>query len=233
MSTQHAPSTQTTQTTRTGPAAPRHLIIADDHPLLRRGLREEIEESTPWRVVAEARDGQEALDLLARHQPPLAILDIDMPRLDGFKVAQTVLAEQWPVKLIFLTVHREERFVHKALEAGVLGYVLKDSVSTDIVACIEAVSAGQLYASPALTGYLLKRRRPATRKQGLEHLTPSERLVLKLIANYQTTKDIAETLNISKRTVESHRANISQKLDLRGSHALMKFALAHRAELEG
>jgi DNA-binding NarL/FixJ family response regulator len=229
MTTQNSPSMHSTHT---APADSLRLVIADDHPLLRRGLREEIEENTSWLVVAEARDGQEALDLIARHQPPLAILDIDMPRLDGFKVAQTVMAEQWPVKLIFLTVHREERFVHKALEAGVLGYVLKDSVSTDIVACIEAVSAGQLYASPTLAGYLLKRRRPATRKQGLEHLTPSERLVLKFIANYQTTKDIAETLNISKRTVESHRANICQKLDLRGSHALMKFALAHQAELE-
>jgi len=209
-----------------------HILIADDHPLLRRGLREEIESAPNLKVVAEASDGQEALDKIEQFRPRIAVLDIDMPRLDGFKVAKAVRAQQLPVEIVFLTVHREETYLSRSLQTGVLGYVLKDSASTDIVACIMAVAAGQPYASPAMTAYLLKRSRRLTdQMQGLGTLTPTERTILKMIADYKTTRDIAEALFISPRTVETHRANICQKLDLRGSHTLMKFALAHQAEL--
>lgn len=206
---------------------PLKILLADDHPLLRRGLREEINEVAALSVLAEAADGQEALDKIAQYQPDIAVLDIDMPRLDGFKVARAVMTHNWAVKLAFLTVHREESFLHKALDIGVLGYVLKDSASSDIVACLQTIATGQLYVSPALQEYLLKRlRRPASGREGLASLTPTERTVLYLIAEYKTTNDIAEGLYISHRTVQKHCNNIRQKLALRGHKALMRFAVA-------
>lgn len=210
-----------------------HILIADDHPLIRRGLRQEIESAPGLQVIAEASNGPEALEKIQQFRPQIAVLDISMPGLDGLKVAQAVRAQRLPVEFIFLTVHREETFLNKALQIGGLGYVLKDSASADILACIKAVAAGQSYASPAMTAYLLNRTRRLLQQQdGLASLTPTERTVLKMIADYKTTKDIAEALFISTRTVETHRTNICQKLGLRGSHTLMKFALAHRRELD-
>jgi len=139
------------------------------------------------------------------------------------------------VEMVFLTIQRDEDMVNEAVNLGVKGYVLKDSALTDIVSCIKSVAGGQHYASSALTSYLVKRSSRAAalteEKTGIKDLTPTERRVLKLIAEYKTSKEIAEELFISYRTVETHRANICQKLDLRGSHVLIKFALAHKSEL--
>jgi DNA-binding NarL/FixJ family response regulator len=139
--------------------------------------------------------------------------------------------EKLDAKVIFLTVHREERVMQKALELGAAGYVLKDSAITDIVAEIHAVSDGLPYISPAMTAHMLKERQ-APGEGGLNTLTPAERRIQRLISQYKTTKEIAEALFISARTVESHRGSITQKLGLRGSHSLMRYALEHLSELE-
>ncbi|MCI0418058.1 MAG: response regulator transcription factor [Acidobacteria bacterium] len=208
------------------------ILIADDYPIVRRGLRQIIDDDPNLRVVAEAGDGQEALEKIRQLKPHVAVLDIDMPGPDGFGVAQTIREEGLAVAVIFLTVHREESFMDKAFKVGACGYILKDSALADIVAGIRTVIAGQPYVSPAMITYLINHRRPPERGQGLASLTPTERTILKMIAEYKTTKDIAESLFISPRTVETHRTNICQRLNLRGSHALMKFALAHRTELD-
>ncbi len=139
------------------------------------------------------------------------------------------------VEIIFLTIHRDEDLFNRAVDLGAKGYVLKDSAVTDIVDCIKTVAKAQHYASPALTSYLINRSRRAValtlEKTGIKDLTPTERRVLKLIAEYKTSKEIAEELFISYRTVETHRTNICQKLDIHGSNALIKFALAHKSEL--
>ncbi len=210
---------------------PIKVLIADDHPIVRQGLRLVIEREAELQIVAEAGDGREALDKIERHQPQVIVLDVDMPVLDGFQVAQTLRAQQREVAIIFLTVHREESFMKKALDLGANGYVLKDSAVTDIVSGIKAVVAGQTYVSPALVSYLVKRN-SASSVTGLSSLTPAERRVLRLIAQYKTTKEIAAALFVSERTIESHRNNICQKLNLRGSHSLMRFALAHLLEIE-
>lgn len=211
------------------------ILIADDHPIVRQGLRQTIESGAGLKVVAEAGDGQEALAKIKELKPRVAILDIQMPLLDGFGVARAVREEGLPVELVFLTVYRDEEIFNAALDLGVRGYVLKDSAVSDIVACVRAVASGEHYASPALTSHLVNRSRRAAalveERPGLASLTPTERQVLRLIADYKTSKEIAAELFISPRTVETHRNNICQKLDLHGSHALMKFALAHKSEL--
>ncbi len=212
-----------------------NLIIADDHPIVRQGLRQVIEADAALKVLTEASDGRAALEAIEKYQPQVAVLDIDMPLMDGFAVARAVRKKKLTVEMVFLTIQRDEDMVNEAVNLGVKGYVLKDSALTDIVSCIKSVARGQHYASSALTSYLVKRSSRAAalteEKTGIKDLTPTERRVLKLIAEYKTSKEIAEELFISYRTVETHRANICQKLDLRGSHVLIKFALAHKSEL--
>ncbi|HKQ72723.1 MAG TPA: response regulator transcription factor [Blastocatellia bacterium] len=211
------------------------ILIADDHPIWRQGLRQVIESDVTLKVVAEAGDGRQALEQIQQLTPRIVLLDIDMPGLDGLKVALAIRERKLPVDVIFLTVHREESFMNKALDAGARGYILKDSAITDVVAGIKTVISGEHYTSPAMTSYLInrlnRRGRANGQKQGLECLTPTERSILKMIAEYKTTNDIAAALFISPRTVETHRANICQKLSLHGSHSLMKYALSHSAEL--
>ena len=222
------------------------ILIADDHPLLRQGLRQAIEADPRFKVVAEADDGDAALEGIEKLVPDIAVLDVNMPRLDGFAVARAVRDKHLPVEIIFLTAYRERSFFNQALDLGAKGYVLKDSAVTDIVSGIRAVVAGEHFTSPAMTSYLINRSghgggrggrgwQGATQDNlpaGITDLTPTERRILRLIAAYQTSKEIADELGVSFRTVNTHRANICQKLGIHGNHALMKFALDHEAELE-
>lgn len=211
------------------------IVMADDHPIVRQGLRQTIEADAALKIVAEAGDGKTALSLIVQHQPAVAVLDIDMPEQDGFSVARAVRQQNLGVEIVFLTIHREEELFQAALDLGAKGYVLKDSAVTDIVAAIKSVAAGQPYISPQLSSYLLKRSKSVAelnaRKPGLEDLTPTERRILKLIAQDKSSKEIAAELFISHRTVETHRTNISRKLELHGNLALVKFALEHKARL--
>lgn len=214
------------------------LIIADDHPIVRQGLRQVIEADPQLRVVAEASNGREALEIIQKLSPQIAVLDIDMPYLHGFEVARAIQAQGLPVALIFLTVHREEDFFNEALALDAKGYVLKDSAVADIVSAIKAVAAGERFASPVLTSLLISRsfsrQQPLVpRLPSLADLTPTERRVLQMLADYKTSREIADALGISHRTVQTHRGNICQKLNLQGNHALMKFALAHKEQLGG
>ena len=211
------------------------IVIADDHPVFRRGLRQIIEDEPGFDVVGEAGDGQDALHVIRTLRPEIVILDVSMPKLDGLALSQQLVEEDLPVKIILVTMYREEKLFKQALEAGVKGYVLKDSAATDIISCIKAVAAGQNYTSPELTTYLVSRVQKENTtgplRSGLDGLTVTERRVLSLIAEYKTSKEIAQRLSISPRTVDTHRNNICQKLDIHGSHALMKFALKHKDSL--
>lgn len=211
-----------------------NIVIADDHPIVRQGLVASIASSEGLRVVGEAGDGRAALELIRNLRPDLALIDIGMPGLDGFGVARKLIEDGIRVDLIFLTAHREEALFEEAMALGAKGYVLKESVASEVVNAIKAVAASQHYVSPALTGYLLrgrKRYNTANPEAGLKDLTGTEQRILKLIAQYKTSKEIASELNISYHTVVTHRRNISEKLNISGSHALMKFALAHESEL--
>lgn len=211
------------------------ILIADDHPVFRRGLRQIIETVPEFRVVAEAENGAEALALLGDLRPQIAILDVEMPRPDGLELAREVRERHWPIALLFLTMYREERFFNAALDLGVLGYLLKDSAITDIIAGIRAVAAGQHFITPTLSTYLVNRTRRAAelgrQEPGLESLTASERRVLQLVANGKTSRQIASELSVSQRTIEHHRANIMAKLNLKGGNGLLQFAIKYRLEL--
>ena len=214
---------------------PISLIIADDHPVVRQGLRQAIESDAEMRVLAEAGDGQQALELIEIHQPDIVIFDIDMPAMDGFAAARILRDKNLAVVIVFLTIHDDEDIFNEAVDLGAKGYVLKDSALGDIVGCLKTVAAGSFYVSPSLTNHLINRSRSFLNSQkekpGIKDLTQAESRVLKLIAEYKTSREIAEELFISPRTVETHRTNIAQKLDLRGNHALIKFALAHKSQL--
>lgn len=211
------------------------VLIADDHPIFLKGLRQIIEADPSLKVVAEAEDGEAALKRIREQRPQVAILDIDMPVTDGFEVMRVIRDEGLAVEVIFLTMHKSEAIFNAALNLGVKGYVIKDSAITEIVKCIKAVYAGQNYISPVLSTYLLNRssRAAALVKQNpsINKLTQTEQRVLRLIADNKTSKEIAGDLYISIRTVEHHRANICEKLQIHGSNALLKFAIAHKSEL--
>ncbi len=133
------------------------LIIADDHPIVRQGLRQAIEADAALKVLTEAGDGHAALEAIEKYQPQVAVLDIDMPVMDGFAVARAVREKKLNVEMVFLTIQRDEDMVNEAVNLGVKGYVLKDSALTDIVSCIKSVAGGQHYTSSVLTSYLIKR----------------------------------------------------------------------------
>lgn len=209
------------------------LIVADDHPIVRKGLCQVIQEQPDLRVVGEAGDGSAALALIQSLKPHVAILDLDMPKLDGFGVASEVRKLQLPVELIFLTMHSEVDLLQRAMDLG-KGFVVKESALTDIVNGIRAVAAGGLFVSPSMTAALLGRqgRSRALRdaRPAIDDLTPAERRILGMIAAGKATKEIAADLKIHPRTVESHRASICQKLELSGTNALLRFALEHKAQ---
>ena len=211
------------------------ILIADDHPIFRKGLRQVIEAEGGLTVVAEADDGAKALEQIRQLKPEIAVLDIHMPLMSGFDLAKTVREQGIEVEVIFLTMHKAEDLFNAAMDLGVKGYVLKDSAVTDIVGSIKAVIAGQPFISPQLSSFLLNRSAAAARLRestpSFEDLTPTERRVLRMLADYKTSKQIADELFINSRTVDNHRANICAKLGLRGSHALMKFAVEHKAGL--
>jgi DNA-binding NarL/FixJ family response regulator len=211
------------------------VVIADDHPIFRHGLRQLVEKDPQIKVVAEADNGETALELIAIHRPEVAVVDVNMPGKDGFEVQRGIQNQHLSTLVIFLTMHKDEMHFNEALNLGVKGYVLKESAATDITSCIKAVAAGQNYVSPELSTYLLNRgqRTAALLKDqpNLGELTATERRVLALLAGYKTNREIAAELFVSVRTIENHRANICSKLNLHGTHALMKFALKHKSEL--
>lgn len=211
------------------------VIIADDHPIVRKGLRETIEEESKFVVLAEVGNGQEAIEAIEKISPTVTILDVDMPVMNGFDVARAISEKKLSTEIIFMTMHRDEDLFNEAIDLGAKGFILKDSALSDIVECIKAVASKNHYTSHSLTSFLINRSRRAinlTDKQPtINDLTPAERKVLKLIAENLTSKEIGEQLFISLRTVEKHRENICQKLSLQGSHSLFKFAVQNKSKL--
>jgi DNA-binding NarL/FixJ family response regulator len=212
-----------------------NLLIVDDHPIFRRGLREIIEENPRFRIIAEASDGESALRLITELKPDIAVVDIDMPRVSGLKLVRTLSKTNQSVPVIFLTMYKEEDMFNAAIDLGVKAYILKENASDDIIAALEKVAGGEIFVSPSMSD-MQKRRDDRVQqlllsKPQVDDLTPAERRILKLIAEDRTSKEIASLLQISTKTVENHRLNICNKLNLHGSHSLLKFAFEHKSSL--
>lgn len=211
------------------------IVIADDHPLFREGIRSMLGTQDNFTIVAEANNGKTAFELIEKHRPHVAVLDISMPGMSGFDVARAIREKKLPVEIIILTMYREERLFETAINLGIKGYILKDSARTDIIKGIKAVSKGQPFLSSELSAVILTRLQQndqqSARNTGIESLSATQRRVLKLISEDKTSKEIASVLCISQRTVETHRAKISSKLNLQGNLALVKYALLHKDEI--
>jgi DNA-binding NarL/FixJ family response regulator len=203
------------------------LIIADDHPLLLKGLWDFLFEKG-YNLLGKASDGAEALQLIEKHTPSIAILDIQMPELSGIEVARICKQKNIPTKIILITLHKGKELFEEASKLKLYGYLLKDNALEEIVNCLDQVQNNKQYFSPKLTGNLTT---GTPFQKQLQELTPSERKILKRISTGMTNQDIADTLFLSVRTVEKHRSNIIQKLALDPkTNSLLVWAQQHKDE---
>lgn len=211
------------------------VFVVDDHPIFRRGLRDVIHGESGMDVIGEAGDGQSALDQMRKTPPEVAILDIHIPALNGLEVCRALQRFNPPVAVIMLTLQDEESTFNAALDAGAQSYLLKENAVQEVIQALRAVTSGNVFFSPAVARYLLTRRQRISalreEKSGMAALTPTERLVLRLVADNKTNREIGEELCISHRTVETHRTHMLEKLKLQGPRALLQFAMEHRSEL--
>lgn len=208
------------------------LIIGDDHPMFLRGLKDLILEDSQIDLLGTAKNGNEALNLIINKKPKIAVLDLDMPQISGLEVAKEVNKNNFGTNIIILTMHDEEGRFSSSIEAGVSGYILKDSAASEILSAIHAVADGKNYISPFLSHYLIKKdpigKKGNETKLGIESLTSTEKKVVSLIAHGKSSKEIADLLFISIKTVAAHRSNICIKLNLHGTNALLKFAMENK-----
>jgi two-component system response regulator NreC len=204
------------------------ILVADDHKIVRDGLRTLIEKENGMEVIAEAEDGRSAVKQAKKLLPDIVIMDITMPDLNGIDATRAIVEEASGAKVIALSMHSDRRFVSGMLEAGASAYLLKDSAFEELATAIRAVVANQIYLSPKIADIVVRRfvsKSASTERSAFTELTKREREVLQLLAEGVSTKEIAGRLNLSVKTVETHRANIMDKLDIRTISELVKYAI--------
>ena len=206
--------------------APIRVLVADDHALFRAGVRKLLQSFEGVEVVGEAGDGQEALELSGAQRPDVLLMDIGMPRLNGVEAAARLTREGSRPRVIILSMHTSEEHVLRAIRAGAAGYLLKDAKPPELEAAVRAVARGEIYLSPAISRYVVQDVRRGGGESGpLDRLTPRQREVLQLIAEGNTTKAIASRLGLSVKTVETHRAQLMERLDVHDVAALVRLAV--------
>jgi two-component system response regulator NreC len=205
------------------------IVIAEDHTILREGLRSLLSSDPDLDIVGEAQDGQEAIRCVEKLKPSLVLMDLSMPRMSGMDAIKEIKKRSPDTKILVLTVHKNEEYIVATLQAGADGYALKDSTHIELEIAIKNVLSGNHYISPGISGRViegyLQGRRPLKPTSPLGTLTQRERGILKMIAEGYKNKEIADYLCISVKTVEKHRANLMQKLDLHNVSALTAFAM--------
>ncbi len=203
------------------------VLLADDHGLVRAGLRALLNGLPDVEVVGEAGDGQEALEVIARTDPQVVLMDITMPRLNGFEATARITKQFPQIGVIMLSMHANEEYVRESLQAGARGYLLKGADPVELHMAIKAVSRGELYLTPSVSARVMTAFLSGHKPRGgaSDQLTSRQREVLQLIAEGRSTKDIAQTLNLSVKTVETHRADIMERLHIHDVPGLVKFAI--------
>lgn len=208
---------------------PIRILLADDHTVMRRGLRLLLESQPEFSVVAEAADGRQAVERAEATQPDVAVIDIAMPNLSGIEAAQRMAATLPHVAIVILSMHSDEGYVLRALKAGAKGYLLKDSAEGDLIEAIKAVHQGKTFFSPEISKMLVEDYIREIRTRGAEDsydlLTSREREILQLLAEQKSNKEIASALNLSPYTVETHRRNLQEKLNLHSLAELILYAV--------
>ena len=208
------------------------MILVDDHVVIRSGLRLVLEREPEFRVVGEGADGSDAIRLAEELSPDVAILDIAMPNLNGIEAARQITAKAPKTGVVMLSMHSDEGYVLRALNAGARGYLLKESPEEDLIAAVKAVHRGKAYFSPAISRVLVDDYVRQMRRRGLEDsyelLTAREREILQLLAEGKSNKDVATRLSLSLYTVETHRSNLMEKLNLHGIPELILYAVRKR-----
>jgi DNA-binding NarL/FixJ family response regulator len=208
------------------------VLLADDHAIVRRGLRSLLETEPAVSVVAEAGDGLEAMRLCAEHQPEMAILDIGMPKLNGLEVAARMQKLDRPPLVMILSMHSDESYILRALGAGARAYLLKDATDEDLIPALRSVVAGKPFFSPAVTAVLVEDYMRRLQARGLTDsyhlLTDREKEVLQLLAEGRSNKEVATLLDLGLSTVETHRANLMQKLNLHNTAEIVLYAVRKR-----
>ena len=210
------------------PAAPLTLILADDHALVRAGIRTLLEKLEGVQIVAEAGDGRQTLVLVQQHLPNVVIMDISMPGLNGLDTTARIVREQPKTKVLILSMHTSEEYVLLALRAGATGYLLKDAATVELGVALGAVRRGETYLSPTISKEVLARHRQQTldpKADSIKALTPRMREIVQLIAEGRSTKEIAFLLNLSVKTIETHRMHLMARLDLHDVAGVVRYAL--------
>lgn len=213
-------------------AGPTRIVVVDDHAIMRDGLTAMLGNEDGLEVVATAEDGKAAIDVVDRLEPDLVLIDLSMPRTDGARAISVIKRRHPDVRVVVLTFHKEDAHIHAALQAGADGYVLKDDGRSELMTAVKHVAAGRSYISPAIcdrvmSGYVRAGEQPerTSRTGSWEILTQREREVLKLVAEGYTTRQIADYLSLSAKTVEKHRANMMRKLGLKNVSAVTTYAM--------
>ena len=201
------------------------IVIADDHGIVRSGLRMLIDRQQDMEVVAEADDGIAARELALRERPDVAVLDVSMPRMTGLQCAREIRAQAESVRVLLLSMHDDERYFLEGLEAGAAGYVLKRAADTDLIGAVRTVAGGRTFLSDEAQRALMDEWLEGGRAEPDDPLTPRELEVVKLIAEAFTNRQIAETLKLSEKTIESHRANVFAKLGMRDRVEIVRYAI--------
>jgi DNA-binding NarL/FixJ family response regulator len=205
------------------------ILLADDHAVIRSGLRLVLERQPDFKVVAEAGDGREAVKLAEATRPHVAVLDVAMPNLNGIEAARQMIASVPGISVVILSMHSDEGYVLRALKAGARAYLLKESVEGDLIAAVRAVRAGKAFFSPAISRLLVedyvRQMQDREIEDSYELLTPREREILQLLAEGKANKDVANMLNLSVYTVDTHRGNLMEKLNLHSLPELILYAV--------
>ena len=204
------------------------VVIADDHHLVRQGLRALLENSREVEVVGEAATGFEAVELVEKLQPDVVVMDLSMPRLDGVQAATRILELRTPTEVVVVSMHADTAIVQNLVRRGVKGYLLKDALGTELMFAIRSASAGKLYLSPTISEAVMNMLMTPSGEDVVVELTPREREVLQLVAEGHTNTSIANVLSISVKTVEKHRANLMNKLGADDLATLIRVAIKRR-----